>query len=164
MSLYPGYGDGTLGYPYFPGYFYNLQSTVAGDFNRDGIPDIAFTSNPNFYLPNSTQVTILVGQGDGNFVTGISVPVPTGQFGQLIAADFNGNGILDLVVVDNTDAVFSVLNGNGDGTFQAPRIFGTATNPNCIISGRFRAGSKRGELDLALCTGPGIALELNTTQ
>lgn len=39
---------------------------------------------------------------------------------QVVAADFNGDGKLDLAVTDNS---FSVLLGNGDGTFQKPVNF-----------------------------------------
>ncbi len=35
--------------------------------------------------------------------------------------DANGDGKLDLIVLNSQDATFSVLLGNGDGTFQAQR-------------------------------------------
>lgn len=39
----------------------------------------------------------------------------------LVAADFNGDGQGDLATANNDDYTVSVLLGNGDGTFQAPR-------------------------------------------
>ena len=164
LSLSLGNGDGTLGFPVFNEVFDGLQSFAVGDFNRDGIPDIAFVSGQTFFLPTSTTVSILIGQGNGSFANGTTIPVPTGQFGSIVAGHFDGNGILDLVVMDNVDSVFSVLRGNGDGTFQLPELFGTATNPICVVNGRFRSGSQPQEQDLAFCTGQGIGLDFNITK
>jgi len=36
-----------------------------------------------------------------------------------LVADVNGDGLPDLVVINNSSNTFSVLNGNGDGTFKA---------------------------------------------
>jgi hypothetical protein len=69
---------------------------VSGDFNNDGIPDLAFVG----YQSNS--VSILLGKPDGTFLTGTSLTVPLGS-SDMAVADFNGDGNLDLAVVnDNT--------------------------------------------------------------
>lgn len=163
FSIYFGNGDGTFQYPtqsYYPG----LLNTATGDFNHDGIPDIVFSSNPYFYLPASTEVSVLIGLGNGTFIPGQTILVPTGTSGQLVVGDFNGNGILDIAVLDNLDAAFSIISGNGDGTFQpAVQTFGIASNPTCMLSGRFAANSKPGKRDLVFCTGPGIGVAINTT-
>ncbi len=164
VSVYLGNGDGTLNYPVFFEYVNGLQSIAVGDFNRDGIADIAFTSAPNFFLPNSTGVTILIGQGNGYFSQGTTIPVLTAGSGLLVAAQFDGNAYTDLAVLDSSDSVFSILRGNGDGTFQLPQLFGTGTAPSCIVSGRFRSGTLPGEQDLAFCTGQGVAVDINTTK
>ncbi len=39
----------------------------------------------------------------------------------VVSADFNGDGRLDLATANNDNNTVSVLLGNGDGTFQAPR-------------------------------------------
>ena len=164
LFIYLGNGDGTLGYATFSEYLPDLISLTVGDFNHDGIPDVAFTSFPNYFLPNSTTVSILIGQGNGYFTPGISIPVLTGQSGQIIAGEFDGNGVTDLAIVDDTDAVVSILRGNGDGTFQIPELYGAASAPSCVVAGRFRSGSQPGEQDLAFCAGQGIGLDLNTTK
>ena len=43
------------------------------------------------------------------------------------AADLNGDGIPDLVTIDNYDTV-NVLMGNGDGTFKAPTTIYTGND------------------------------------
>ena len=39
----------------------------------------------------------------------------------MATADFNGDGIPDLLVASTSSTVLNVLLGNGDGTFQAPK-------------------------------------------
>ena len=88
---------------------------VTGDFNHDGKEDIAVLSllNGNH---NHSVVTILLGQGSGAFQQTAQYPVPN-DFYSIVAADFNRDGNLDLVVSDS-GAPPVILFGNGDGTFQ----------------------------------------------
>ena len=67
--------------------------------------------------------------------------------------DFNGDGKLDLAVV-NADLVgtVSILLGNGDGTFQPKTDYAAGSFPNAITSGDFNGD---GKLDLAVATGTG---------
>jgi len=89
-------------------------AVAVGDFNRDGIPDLAT-------LTSGGTVVVQLGQGDGTFQPAVSYNVgspglPT-EGGLLVVADFNGDGRLDLA--SSAVAGVSVLLGNGDGTFQA---------------------------------------------
>jgi FG-GAP-like repeat len=89
-------------------------------------------------------------------------PIPVGTLGfpsAIVAGDFNGDGKLDLAVVDyNYSSVtnsevgeVSVLLGNGDGTFQPPVQYAVGSSPysdsDAIVAGDF-AGD--GRLDLAV--------------
>ena len=120
VSVLLGNGDGT--FQPAVNYATNLQcySVALGDFNGDGIPDLAITKNsPNNTTPGS--VSILLGNGDGTFQAPVSYTL--GQNPNWVAVgSLRGNGILDLVVV-NEDQIansgyVSILLGNGDGTFQ----------------------------------------------
>jgi hypothetical protein len=53
----------------------------------------------------------------GQLETRSTTGLPGEEALQVVTADFNGDGKLDLAVTDNS---FSVLLGNGDGTFQKP--------------------------------------------
>ena len=88
------------------------QAVVAGDFNNDGIPDLAVVNG------RSNTVSILLGNGDGTFNNG---PVlTTGQGPSDIAvADFNGDGNLDLAIVNDSSTTLTIYLGNGNGTFTA---------------------------------------------
>jgi hypothetical protein len=64
----------------------------------------------------------------------------------LLAADLRNIGILDLVIADYLSNHVSVLLGNGDGTFQAPRRF-SVPNPYWLAVGDF---NEDGKSDLAV--------------
>lgn len=111
-------------------------AVVVGDFNGDGIPDLASA------LGNS--VAVLLGNGDGTFTAKNGQPVSTQTNVSLIAADFNGDGKLDLATVDSANTV-SIWLGNGDGTFQAP--IDTTGRGDGIAAGDFNGD---GRMDLAV--------------
>ena len=95
----------------------NLKGEIAlGDFNEDGILDVAFPVTGDLSGAHSTTVLIFFGDGTGNFVAGPSVTV--GQEPHtVITADFNKNGHLDLAVSNRTDGTISILLGDGRGNF-----------------------------------------------
>jgi FG-GAP-like repeat len=89
---------------------------AVGDFNGDGILDLAVTDDSN----QTGMLSVLLGNGDGTFQAPVSYPVgfePT----DVLVGDVNGDGAQDLVVYDkelNFQGNVGILYGNGDGTFQ----------------------------------------------
>ncbi|MBN8554598.1 MAG: VCBS repeat-containing protein [Deltaproteobacteria bacterium] len=107
-------GSGTYATAATYGTSTNVYASVAGDFNGDGYQDIAVQNS------NST-VSVFINKKDGTFERGVNYTVgATSSAGAKIrAADITGDGILELLTMDSTDATISILKGNGDGTFQA---------------------------------------------
>src|SRR5437867_10275678 len=94
----------------------NPQWVAVGDFNRDGIQDLAVASRGVPANPG-TAVWVLLGNGDGSFQAARSYLVHVSPV-SVAVGDFNGDGLQDLVVANYESSVVSVLLGKGDGTFQ----------------------------------------------
>ena len=107
-----------------------------GDFNGDGISDFATVQG--------NTISVLLGKGDGTFTAKTGQPTSLQTNVSLITADFNGDGKLDLAVVDSTNAV-SIWLGKGDGTFQAP--IDTTGRGDSIVAGDLNGD---GQMDLAV--------------
>ena len=104
---------------------------AVGDFNGDGIPDLAVTNR------TYNNVTILLGSGDGTF-TPTAVSPATGAPYSIAVGDFNGNSIPDLAVGDCDSDTVTILLGNGDGTFTPTSAsLATGNCPNSIVAGDF---------------------------
>src|SRR5260370_32493974 len=69
-----------------------------------------------------------------SFSPAVMYPAGTNP-GAVLTADFNGDGRLDLAVVNSSSSTVSVLLGNGDGTFQPAQNFATGTNPLSLAVG-----------------------------
>lgn len=92
---------------------YVIQTTL-GDFDNDGITDIAVTGMDNSALTN--DIRILLARGNGRFIdgTGILEPqIPSYQTSNILSADLNFDGFTDLIVgrsggdPDTTDGLYA---------------------------------------------------------
>ncbi|MBB5059559.1 hypothetical protein HDF16_004285 [Granulicella aggregans] len=92
---------------------------VAGDFNADGVADIAVT------FATSNTMVVMLGNGDGTFHPGqtLSIPpigaAPSSTLGNMVTADFNSDGIQDIALFNGGNYVgnIEVFFGVGDGSF-----------------------------------------------
>src|SRR5215471_9719546 len=97
-------------------------SVVTGDLNGDGKPDLAVTFSDSLDA-GGRRLLVLMGNGDGSFAT--RNPVDLGQSFLLVAAaDIDGDKKADLIITAPFNGDSFVLRGNGDGTFQPPRMIG----------------------------------------
>jgi len=137
------------------------NTVVVGDFNSDGNLDLAVSNscgtNPNCNtMPTYGSVSILLGDGKGNFtkapsISGLMLPW------HMVVGDFNGDGKPDLAVVVSPPGGVAILLGDGTGNFtetaQSPIEMPGA--PNALAVGDF---NDDGHLDLAVTNNgnPGL--------
>ena len=104
------------------------QFIASGDFNGDGFPDLAVSNGAD------STVSVLLGNGDGTFKAPQAFPAGIGSFtAGITVGDFNGDGLLDIAVVDALNNNVDVLLGNGDGTFQPPQMYLAVPNGCCPL-------------------------------
>jgi hypothetical protein len=145
VSVFLGNGNGTFQAPrvFQLGGNPVLRTLVAGDFNRDGRLDLAVVSMLQDGLETS-QVTVLLGRGNGTFAKVQTINVGTDAEG-LAAADFNGDGKLDLVTtsfLSNGTRNVEVLLGNGNGTFGKPVVTTPGLSARFVATGDFNGDGK----------------------
>ena len=125
MKLYTGNGasqlsDGGYMWPKGGGWG-GFKLLTAGDFNGDGITDIAGIDANN-------DLKLYLGDGKGHLVDGGYMWPKGGGWGgfkQIVAGDFQGKGTIDIAGIDaNNDLKLYVNNGHGqlsDGGYMWPK-------------------------------------------
>lgn len=130
---------------------------IFGDFNGDGLVDLAVSNNQS--MPS--QVSVFLGYGTGSFhgATNYTVAQNCGAGGTapcepegMVAGDFNDDGYLDLAVANMGDSSVTIMLGSASGAFTVLTPTTTGSQPYTIATADFNGD---GILDLAVaCQGP----------
>ena len=113
------------------------QKILLADFNRDENVDIALSCSDG----KNGGLVILLGKGGGIFQD--PVPYPSGSAVGLSMGDFDGDGILDIAVSDNSQQDITIFIGNGDGSFKAGVVAVSTPNPsNDVVVADFNGDGK----------------------
>ncbi len=143
-----GNGDGT--FVLYSSYG-NGVAVAAADLNHDGNPDLVITQGgvaTNDF--SGATVTVLLGNGDGTFQTGV-------QYGigvlpdSVVVADFNGDGQPDVATTEPAvcfaypcplSGTFSVLLGLGNGSFVGAVNYASQEAASQVLSADFNGDGK----------------------
>jgi hypothetical protein len=162
-SVQLGNGDGTfqgIQIALVPGYM-SISGIAVGDFDKNGAPDVAATSSPYINGTVVNYLFVLSNDGTGKLSLTNTYTLQDSAT-SIVTADFNGDGNLDLVVIGrdsiNSDWSYSVLLGNGNGSFQSP-VF----HPQNVNGGGTAVVADfnhDGKLDFAMADGQSVAVFL----
>jgi hypothetical protein len=117
----------------------NIAGATRGDFNEDGIVDIATAASNGL-------VSLLLAQGDGTFALAQEYPAGS-QLGGIATADLNGDGRLDLVVTETANPSVRILLGAGNGLFLTGNQYGALAAASSLVLADFDGN---GTIDIAV--------------
>src|SRR5207247_728969 len=129
------------GYNIDVGQMYNRSQSVQGitsaDFNGDGIPDIAATLYSDTAFHSDNSLSVLLGLGDGTYrspqiVYRQDLPQDTIRLLGILAHDFDGDDIVDLIAGENGAKNLMFFKGHGNGAFDAPVRSPTSFRPQYL--------------------------------
>lgn len=143
------FGDGKGHFPAAgPALVLSSNFLAAGDFNGDGNADLASLDGSAF--------EILIGKGDGTFAPPVTYGVGANPV-FVLKRDLNGDGKMDVIVVNRDGNDVSVLLGKGDGTFLPQKTFAAGKAPVSVVVGDF---NRDGKIDIAVAGSTGVSVLL----
>jgi uncharacterized protein (TIGR03437 family) len=126
------------------------RPVVAADFNGDGKPDLAIGNSISVFGGVSVyNITTMLNAGGGNFTAAPGSPrgIDEGPIA-IAAADFNGDGKMDLAVAGELSKTVAILIGAGTGEFNTAGVsLSFPSRPTYIVAADFNGDGKQ---DLAV--------------
>lgn len=130
---------GNSSIPFFIIYKENWNELFIANYFEDRI-DVYKNNNGSFSLFNNFQV------GLGSY--------------SIDFADFNGDNVDDMVVLNMSSDNVSILKGKGNGDFEPATYYQVGTSPHCAIGGKFIGNNNKADLLVADFTNNRI-LQMN---
>jgi hypothetical protein len=153
LTVAPGYPVQTGNSPAIAG---------VGDFNEDGIPDLAIEN------AGDDSISILQGKGDGTFLPAAAIPsigtppcetISLQSNCAIVVGDFNDDGHADLALTSGNDNTVVILEGHGNGSFTpfSGSPISVGSFPEALKIGDF---NNDGILDLAVANSENSTISI----
>jgi sugar lactone lactonase YvrE len=117
VCIFQGNGNGTFTtlpnpstIPMYGSYYQTQETIAAGDFNGDGIPDVAVET---YMYPTGLSMTVLQGKGDGTFSIASTTVLRSYGYDAsagLVTGDFNKDGLSDIFAASFDENDYSTFN------------------------------------------------------
>ena len=135
ISIFLGNGDGTLTFSQTLGTGYYPHSIVAADVNHDGALDLV---EVNEGTGTNGSFSIYMGNGNGSFGAPATYMTANASSSYLspdavAVGDLNGDGNMDVAVVDSVASVVEVWIGDVSGNMTYSNAYPTGTDPDGVV-------------------------------
>ncbi len=118
------------------------RALAVGDFNRDGWPDVAAS---NFGNPGAGDtVSVLLNQTEAPGLESFTMATYNEGVApySVAVADFDGDGQLDIAVVNDGDDDVGLLVNQGGGSFAPQATFAVGSYPRQVAAGDFNGDGR----------------------
>lgn len=92
---------------------------AVGDFNNDGVPDLAIAVGGFFGGQPSHYAAVFLSDGKGGFSSATSITNTGANPLGLVVGDFNNDGKMDFATANYVDNTVSIFLGDGTGNFTS---------------------------------------------
>lgn len=125
LFVLPGHGDGTFGS------VIESPITIAPARLSSGHFDAGSSIDLVTYDPAAKLIVVYSNDGTGHFVELSRTPIAANARA-MVAADFDADGNLDVIVGYTAQLSYDAFYGHGDGTFESPQTIWGVYEPNLL--------------------------------